>query len=126
MANGRLCGLNLPPGSLQAHRPWPRRFFFGIFVLGPVAQWLEQGTHNPLVGGSNPSGPTSYAPGKAALGGREWQVNPMEFEWDPVKADLNLHKHGVSFHEAASVFADPLSLTYYDPDHSRSEERTLL
>ena len=27
-------------------------------ILGPVAQWLEQGTHNPLVGGSNPSGPT--------------------------------------------------------------------
>ncbi len=26
--------------------------------LGPVAQRLEQGTHNPLVGGSNPSGPT--------------------------------------------------------------------
>jgi hypothetical protein len=25
---------------------------------GPVAQRLEQGTHNPLVGGSNPSGPT--------------------------------------------------------------------
>ena len=24
---------------------------------GPVAQRLEQGTHNPLVGGSNPSGP---------------------------------------------------------------------
>jgi hypothetical protein len=28
-------------------------------LAGPVAQWLEQGTHNPLVGGSNPSGPTS-------------------------------------------------------------------
>ena len=27
-------------------------------ALGPVAQRLEQGTHNPLVGGSNPSGPT--------------------------------------------------------------------
>src|SRR4051812_12338202 len=26
--------------------------------FGPVAQRLEQGTHNPLVGGSNPSGPT--------------------------------------------------------------------
>ena len=26
---------------------------------GPVAQRLEQGTHNPLVGGSNPSGPTN-------------------------------------------------------------------
>ena len=25
---------------------------------GPVAQRLEQGTHNPLVLGSNPSGPT--------------------------------------------------------------------
>jgi hypothetical protein len=27
-------------------------------IEGPVAQRLEQGTHNPLVGGSNPSGPT--------------------------------------------------------------------
>ena len=24
---------------------------------GPIAQRLEQGTHNPLVGGSNPPGP---------------------------------------------------------------------
>ena len=27
-------------------------------VFGPVAQWLEQGTHNPLVVGSSPTGPT--------------------------------------------------------------------
>ena len=27
-------------------------------TLGPVAQRLEQGTHNPLVVGSNPTGPT--------------------------------------------------------------------
>ena len=27
-------------------------------LIGPVAQRLEQGTHNPLVLGSNPSGPT--------------------------------------------------------------------
>jgi hypothetical protein len=26
--------------------------------FGPIAQWLEQATHNRLVGGSNPSGPT--------------------------------------------------------------------
>ena len=26
---------------------------------GPVAQRLEQGTHNPLVPGSNPGGPSS-------------------------------------------------------------------
>ena len=28
--------------------------------VGPIAQWLEQATHNRLVGGSNPSGPTIY------------------------------------------------------------------
>lgn len=27
---------------------------------GPVAQWLAQGTHNLLVAGSNPAGPTQY------------------------------------------------------------------
>ena len=28
-------------------------------TCGPIAQWSEQGTHNPLVLGSNPSGPTN-------------------------------------------------------------------
>ena len=42
----------------------------------------------------------------------------MEFEWDDGKADANERKHGVSFHEAETVFADPLALTGYDPDHS--------
>ena len=27
---------------------------------GPIAQRLEQGTHNPLVPGSNPGGPTNF------------------------------------------------------------------
>ncbi len=27
--------------------------------IGPLAQRLEQGTHNPLVVGSNPTGPTN-------------------------------------------------------------------
>ena len=31
---------------------------------GPVAQWSEQGTHNPSVDGSIPSGPTSKPPGQ--------------------------------------------------------------
>jgi uncharacterized protein len=35
----------------------------------------------------------------------------MEFEWDDAKAEANLRKHGVSFDEAATVFADTLSLT---------------
>ena len=29
-----------------------------IAITGPVAQWSEQGTHNPLVAGSNPAGST--------------------------------------------------------------------
>ena len=47
----------------------------------------------------------------------------LTFEWDPEKARLNLRKHGVSFSEAATVFADPLSLTIDDPDHSTHEQR---
>ena len=33
----------------------------------------------------------------------------MRFTWDPKKAASNLKKHGVSFVEAVSVFADPLA-----------------
>ena len=47
----------------------------------------------------------------------------MEFEWDPDKAAANLRKHGVSFDEAVTILADPLSLTVPDPDHSEDEER---
>ena len=47
----------------------------------------------------------------------------MEFEWDPDKADRNSQKHGVTFHEAASVFNDPQAMTYFDLDHSQDEER---
>ena len=41
----------------------------------------------------------------------------LEFEWDPEKEESNLRKHGVSFHEGATVFGDPLSWTFPDPDH---------
>ena len=49
----------------------------------------------------------------------------MQFEWDTRKAAENLSKHGVSFHEAATVFDDPLAITYPDPDHSEDESRWL-
>jgi hypothetical protein len=45
------------------------------------------------------------------------------YEWDPGKADANLHKHRVSFDEAVTVFYDPLSATFDDPDHSVGERR---
>lgn len=51
---------------------------------------------------------------------------PLRFSWDPRKAAGNARKHGVSFQEAATAFADPLSLTVPDPDHSRAEARFLL
>jgi uncharacterized DUF497 family protein len=45
------------------------------------------------------------------------------FEWDPEKAAANVEKHGVSFHEAATIFGDPLSTTFPDPEHSEGERR---
>ena len=38
----------------------------------------------------------------------------MRFTWDPRKATANIRKHGVSFEEAATVFADPLALAVDD------------
>lgn len=49
----------------------------------------------------------------------------VTYEWDPKKAGLNLRKHRVSFAEAASVFLDPMALTFDDPDHSVEEEREI-
>ena len=49
-----------------------------------------------------------------------------EFEWDPAKERSNRRKHGVSFDEATTVFADPFSLNMPDPSHSVSEERFLV
>jgi len=47
----------------------------------------------------------------------------MNFEWDPKKATANVKKHGVTFQEAATIFGDPLAITFDDPDHSLSENR---
>ena len=49
----------------------------------------------------------------------------MRFEWDRRKVLRNLKKHGVGFDEAATVFYDPLSVTFEDPDHSSDEERLI-
>ena len=49
----------------------------------------------------------------------------MRFEWDSKKAAVNKRKHGVSFKEAATVFGDPESITFDDPDHSVQEDRFL-
>lgn len=50
----------------------------------------------------------------------------LRFEWDPQKAAQNKRKHSVSFEEATTVFADPLSATIFDPDHSEDEDRYII
>jgi uncharacterized DUF497 family protein len=45
------------------------------------------------------------------------------FAWDSRKAARNLEKHGVSFEEAATVFADPDALEWEDLEHSARENR---
>ena len=48
-----------------------------------------------------------------------------DFEWDDAKAASNFSKHGVTFGEAATVFSDPMSVSFPDPDHSLDEDRYL-
>ena len=45
----------------------------------------------------------------------------MEFEWDRMKAESNLKKHGVDFSDAALVLFDELAMTI--PDENETEER---
>jgi len=45
------------------------------------------------------------------------------FTWDTWKAAANLKKHGIDFHEAASVVKDTLSTTFPDEMHSNAESR---
>ena len=40
----------------------------------------------------------------------------MDFEFDPVKAKANLHKHKVSFSHAEQALRDPSAFTMADPD----------
>ena len=47
----------------------------------------------------------------------------QRFEWDPIKASLNLKSHEVSLEEAGTVLDDPLFITFLDVEHSLDEER---
>jgi uncharacterized protein len=53
-------------------------------------------------------------------------MTSIGFEWDLKKANANLRKHGVSFDDAQSVFADDNALLIDDPDHSDEEDRFVL
>ena len=50
----------------------------------------------------------------------------LRFEWDPNKAETNQSKHGISFEEALTVFADPLARIFRDEEHSFDESREII
>lgn len=50
----------------------------------------------------------------------------LKFEWDENKAKINKRKHGITFEEATTAFADELSITIDDPLHSEDEDRLIL
>lgn len=50
----------------------------------------------------------------------------LNFQWDPNKAETNKRKHGVTFHEAQSVFSDEFARVIPDPDSSFGEERFII
>lgn len=54
------------------------------------------------------------------------QCRMLRFEWEPKKAAANRRKHGVSFEDAQTVFADENAKLIDDPDHSDEEDRFVL
>jgi uncharacterized DUF497 family protein len=50
----------------------------------------------------------------------------IRFAWDEAKAAENRRKHGVSFEEGTTVFADGNARMKHDPDHSQKEDRFVL
>jgi uncharacterized DUF497 family protein len=46
------------------------------------------------------------------------------FFWDTAKARRNQEKHGVTFSEATTIFADPRALDWQDVQHSERELRS--
>ena len=53
-------------------------------------------------------------------------MNEMTFSWDDRKDRENQRKHGISFEEATTAFADENARLKHDPSHSRDEERFIL
>jgi len=49
----------------------------------------------------------------------------MDIEFDPVKAQSNFKKHGISFEEAVSCLLDPMALAHED-DSIEGEQRWVL
>lgn len=47
----------------------------------------------------------------------------MKFEWDENKKKSNFKKHGIWFEESETIWADHLSIEFFDPDNENNEDR---
>ena len=92
--------------------------------IGPLAQWLEQGTHNPLVVGSNPTGPTNST-AYGILGRLPGRVLTPVIDHvgigsiEPVRMrtlhgdTLRDHPESVGAHPAVGIFASQVDASLY-------------
>jgi len=53
-------------------------------------------------------------------------MDEIKFSWDARKAKRNIKRHKVSFEEAATIFYDEKAIEFFDPDHSKNEDRFLM
>lgn len=53
-------------------------------------------------------------------------MDDLRFEWNKAKNRENIREHGISFEEAQTVFLDENAIQFFDPDHSRGEDRFIM
>lgn len=53
-------------------------------------------------------------------------MEEIQFSWDARKAKQNVKGHKVSFEEVSTVFYDEKAIEFFDPDHSKEEDRFLM
>ena len=53
-------------------------------------------------------------------------MNKISFSWDERKNRSNQTKHGISFEEATTVFADENARLKHDSTHSKDEDRFII
>ena len=53
-------------------------------------------------------------------------MEEIRFSWDARKVRQNVKSHKLSFEEASTVFSDDKAIEFFDPDHSKKEDRFLM
>lgn len=53
-------------------------------------------------------------------------MTEVKSEWDDIKNEKNIEKHGISFFEAQRAFLDPNRIIAEDIEHSKYRKASLL